>query len=90
MRSSPGQLIDFSQGVIWKDMVEEIDNWLNKIRDELENNNLSFSHRTLDQLSGCAKALRNMKDLPEVLIRLSEDEDYENEFLKDLKGGRNE
>ena len=90
MRSTPGQIIDFSQGVIWTDMCKEIDNWLDKIRDELENHSLDFSHRTLDQLGGCAKALRNVKDLPEVLIRLSEDEDYELEFLNDLKGGRNE
>ena len=90
MKSTPGQLIEFQQGFIWKDMLGEIDIWLNQIRDLLENSSMELSHRKLDQLGGSAKALRNMKDLCTVLINLAEDEDYENEFLKDLKGGRNE
>lgn len=88
--SSASQIKEFSEGIIWKDMLAEIDIWLEQIRNELENNSLGFSHRTLDQLGGCAKALRNMKDLPEVLMHLAEDEEYEREFLKDIKGGRNE
>ena len=90
MKSTPSQLIEFQQGFIWKDMLGEIDIWLNQIRDLLENSSMELSHRKLDQLGGSAKALRNMKDLCTVLINLAEDEDYENEFLKDLKGGRNE
>ena len=90
MRSSAGQIKDFSEGIIWNDMLEEIDIWLQRIRDELENPMLEFTHRTLDQLSGSAKAIRNMKDLPEVLMGLAEDEEYERENLNDMIGGRNE
>lgn len=93
MRSTAGQIAEFAEGRIWKDICDELDIWLRQIRDELENNSLAFSHRTLDQLGGCAKALRNVKDIPIVLVGLAEDENYEREFLKDIRdieGGRNE
>jgi hypothetical protein len=93
MRSTPGQLIEFSQGFIWKDMLEEMDIWLERIRDELENPGLGFSQRTMDYLAGCAKTLRDLKMIPEILIRVNEDQEYKREYLKDLedlKGGRNE
>jgi hypothetical protein len=73
MRSSLGQLSDFFKGNIWKDIEEELDIWLDEVRDQLENTDLNFSHRTLDQLGGCAKALRNVKMIGEVLIALAED-----------------
>jgi hypothetical protein len=75
MRSSPGQIEDFSQSVIWKDMCEELDVWLDRIRNELENLDLSASHRSLDQLSGSAKALRNVKMILETLLNLSEEDE---------------
>ena len=93
MRSTRGQIVEFSQGFIWQDMLEEIDIWIKQIGELLENSSMELSHRKLDQLGGSAKALRNMKDLCNVLINLAEDEEYENEFLKDLKdlrGGRND
>lgn len=74
MRSTIGQVTDFSTSNVWKDICDEIDIWLRQVRLELENLDLELSHRALDQLSGCAKALRNVKNIPEVLIGLLEDE----------------
>lgn len=72
MRSTVGQIEDFSQSMIWRDICEELDVWLRRIRDELENMDLSASHRTLDQLSGNAKAIRNVKMILETLTNVSE------------------
>ena len=72
MRSTPGQIEDFSQSMIWRDICEELDIWLERIRDELENMDLSADHRTLDQLSGNAKAIRNVKMILETLNNVSE------------------
>jgi len=77
MRSTVGQIEDFSQSFIWQDICEELDYWLERIRDELENLDLSADHRTLDQLSGNAKAIRNVKMILETLVNLSEDEEGE-------------
>jgi hypothetical protein len=78
MRSTPGQIEEFSQSLIWRDICEELDFWLERIRDELENTDLSSSHRTLDQLSGNAKAIRNVMMILETLVNLSrEDEEGE-------------
>jgi hypothetical protein len=74
VKSTPDQLSDFKHSVFWQDICEELDIWLNEIRDQLENPDLDFSHRTLDQLGGSAKALRNVKNLPDVLIGLAEDD----------------
>ena len=73
MRSTIGQLKDFKSSVFWQDIEEELDIWLEEVRNQLENGDLQFDHRTLDQLGGCAKAIRNMKNLPEVLIGIAED-----------------
>ena len=75
MRSTPGQIEDFSHSLIWKDMCDELDVWLDRIRNELENLDLSASHRSLDQLSGSAKAIRNFKLVLETLLNLSEEDE---------------
>lgn len=90
MRSTAGQIEEFSKGIIWLDICEELDIWLKQIRDLLENSNLDSSDRKLHHLGGSAKALRNVKDIPIVLMGLAEDTEYEREFLSDMKGGRNE
>jgi len=85
MRSTLGQLKDFKESVFWQDISEELDVWLEEIRNQLENGDLNFSHRTLDQLGGSAKAIRNIKNLPEVLIGLAEDNrELHDEMINDL------
>ena len=78
MRSSAGSLKDFKDSAIWQDICEEVDVWLDEIRNQLENPDLDMSHRTLDQLGGNAKALRRVKDIPDVLIGLSREEGESN------------
>jgi len=74
MRSTVGQIRELENSNFWRDVCDELDVWILQIRLELENLDLELSHRALDQLSGCAKALRNVKNIPEVLIGLLEDQ----------------
>jgi hypothetical protein len=90
MRSTSGQLKDFEESVVWQDIKEELGIWLTEIRDQLENSDMQFSSRVLDQLGGSAKALRMVQMIPEVLRNLAEDEEDERlRISKELKGGRN-
>ena len=90
MRLTTGQINDFEKSAIWRDILAELDIWLEEIRDQLENADLDFDHRTLDQLGGNAKAIRMMKMMPEVLSSLANDEEVERKSVREqLKGGRN-
>ena len=85
MRSTPGQLEDFKASVFWQDACEELDIWIEEIRNQLENTDLDFNARTLDQLGGCAKALRHVKQLPDVLIAIAKDsKEARDEVIKSL------
>jgi hypothetical protein len=85
MKSTVGQIKDFKSSIFWQDVCEELDIWLGEVRNQLENPSLEMSHRTLDQLSGSAKAIRNLKRMPEVLIGLAEDsEELRDELINDL------
>lgn len=88
MRSSLGQLEDFKKSVIWQDILDEINVWLEQIRGYLENVDLSASHRQLDRWGGCAEAIRNMQMIPEVLIGLAHDDNLlRKEVELRMKGG---
>lgn len=69
--STRSQLSDFVKfSPIWKDMENEMKAWLKDIRDQLENNDGSLSSRTLDRLGGNAESVRNLQNLPYVLIEI--------------------
>ncbi len=85
MRSTPGQLSDFKRSVFWQDCLEELDVWIEEIRNQLENLDLQFDDRALIQLGGCAKALRYAKQLPDVLMAVAEDnKEMRDEIIKGL------
>ena len=44
--------------------------WLRDIRDQLENHDGEMSSRTLDRLGGNAESVRNLQNLPQVLIEI--------------------
>jgi len=69
--SSKSQLQDFIKfSPIWKDMENEMKAWLKDIRNQLENNDGSMSSRTLDRLGGNAESVRNLQNLPHVLLEI--------------------
>jgi len=62
-------LQDFiDNSTIWRDIKNELEAWLEDIRDQLENTDGSLSVRILDRLGGNAESVRNLISLPEVLI----------------------
>jgi hypothetical protein len=77
MRSTIGQLRDFKESNIWKDMRDELGVWLNEIHGQLENAGVMLEHRSLDRLGGNAETVRNVMDILDVLIGLVDEEDSE-------------
>ena len=55
----------FQETSIWKDICEEIDIWIEEIRDQLESEEVDLG--IVKALRGSALALRNVKRLPENL-----------------------
>jgi hypothetical protein len=86
MRSNIGNLIDFKESIIWQDICEEIDVWIDEIRNQLENPDLEMTHRALDQLGGNVESLRRVKGILDVLIGLAEDE-LDNRLEKGERNG---
>lgn len=91
MRSGVGSIEDFKESTIWLDIVDELDMWLGQLHGQLENHGLEASHRELDRLGGCCEAVKNFKDILDVLEGLAaENEDGRDAILNNLiKGGQN-
>ena len=82
-KSSPKMFEDFLESSIWKDMLYEMDLWLDDIRDSLENTVGDEAKDELLRLQGSARAVRLMKALPSnVLDNIKEDRERENKEEK--------
>lgn len=67
--STPAQVKDFIEfSPVWKDMRRELEVWLVEIHMMLENLDGEASYRALDRLGGCAEAVRNLLNFPQVLL----------------------
>lgn len=67
--STRGQLEEFfKSSVIWKDVKDELEVWLNEVHKQLENLDGEFSSRGLDRLGGSAEAIRNFMDFQKVIM----------------------
>ena len=74
MRTSLGQMRDFVEGVIWKDIVDELSLWIEDIRDQLEDPGHELFPEDIKRLQGNVEALRRVLELPKNLILNLEDE----------------
>ena len=74
MRSSLGQLKDFFSGVIWQDIKDELNTWLEDIRNALEDPGKTLFMEDIKRLQGNAEAIRNVLTLENSLILNKEDE----------------
>ena len=74
MRSSVGQLKDFVDGVIWRDIQDELKLWLEDIRDQLEDPGHELFPEDIKRLQGNAEAVRRVLELPRNLILNLEDD----------------
>ena len=57
-----------NNSLIWMDIKNELEVWLQDIRDQLENINGDLSVRVLDRLGGNAESIRNLLALPQIMI----------------------
>ena len=75
MRCSPKDFADFEKSALWLDIVDELNIWLEEIRDNLENVDISL--RKVRELRGSAMALRNvvniLPNLAEIARQAQED-----------------
>ena len=74
MKSTIGQLRDFKESFIWQDMCEELDVWLEQVREQLEDPDSVFDDRQIHKLQGNAETIRNTKNIVDILIGLAEEE----------------
>lgn len=58
MRSTPNELRQHEHSAIWQDVAEEINIWIEEIRNNLESTELPIEN--VPELRGSAKALRNV------------------------------
>ncbi len=68
IRSTIGQLQQFKEGLIWRDMKEEIELWLHNAHLGLE---APQGEDETNILRGMCKAARDFLELPDVLINLA-------------------
>lgn len=67
--SSFRQMEDFIKfSPVWKDMKEELMAWLGNAHMLLENPDCNLDHQRIDQLSGRARTIREVLNIPEVLL----------------------
>lgn len=72
VRCSVAQLEDFKGTLLYQDLVDELDAWIEARRDDLEDPEFSMVPDQLYRLQGAIKALRDVKDsLIDVLIGLA-------------------
>lgn len=82
MRSTLEQLRDFFEGLVWRDIEDELRLWLDDIRNLLESPDGTPFIDDVRRLQGSAEAIRNVLKLPENLIHNKEIE------LEEEKNGR--
>ena len=73
IRTNRADLREFIRNsIVWADIKQELEIWLEDIRDQLENTNGSLSVRILDRLGGNAESVRNLLALPDVMLETLE------------------
>ena len=65
----------FKNSTQWQDICEEIDIWIEEIRNQLESEEVDLGE--VKALRGSARALRHVKGLPENLKQLALDREQE-------------
>ena len=82
-RSSPFLMKDFMEGTVWQDILQELQNWENRIMEELAAPTfdastgqmiMGKSDRVLydEMLRGCLKAIDNMRTIPSIIVEIQE------------------
>jgi hypothetical protein len=67
VKSSIGQIEEFKKSFIWQDICDELDVWLEQIRDELEGAEGMVVYR----LQGNAESVRNVKNILNSLVAVA-------------------
>lgn len=86
MRSTVGQLKEFKNSFIYKDMMEELGVWLDMVRDQMEMQSNSFEQ--LRVLQGNAETIRNCQHMVDQFIENLEadvDESDKDQLEREMK-----
>ena len=83
-RSSAQGFDDFIEGNIWKDIANDLEEWLNDIHDAMEDPNEALTDRQQAKLRGNAEAVRKFLLIPVVLRdNVLDDQKREEEPIKE-------
>ena len=69
MRNSAEEILHFERSIIWLDIVDELNIWLDEIRTNLESEDVSID--AVPALRGSAKAIRNVINMLPNLAELA-------------------
>ncbi len=67
-RCSYGQFKSGMETSFWLDICEELDDWLDDVRNRLEDHSVLLSDKELHRLGGNAEAIRKMKMIAGVML----------------------
>ena len=67
-KSTPGQMQDFLDGVVWRDIKEEIEAWIEEMQESLSDPDGPKDIETICIMRGITKACKNFLKMPEVLV----------------------
>ena len=66
-RSSIRAFDDFLGSLVWRDILQELEEWLKDVHDALEDPDGETEDKTLHRLGGNAQAIRRFILLPEIM-----------------------
>jgi hypothetical protein len=81
--SSYGELEDFRKSSIWRDIIGELDRWIEDIRSRMEDQ--TGTEHSWRILQGNIEGVRNCKRVLEILLDIKKMQDDNEEVLKDAK-----
>lgn len=73
-KSGPGQMRDFLKGMVYQDIQEELNIWINELQGLLEDPDGTTDPLIIAQTRGSIRACRNFLQMPQVLLENMEED----------------
>jgi len=73
-KSTPGQMDDFLQGNVWRDLKDEVEVWIKELQETLSDPDGPTDMDVISNMRGSIKACKNFLQMPVVLIENMEDD----------------
>lgn len=77
----PAEWRNFIRGIIWEAMVEELNDWEKRVREEYD---VCLDLRTLGVIQGRIEALEYLRKMPEIKLQEAEELETDSSTFEDL------